>query len=58
MAMGFVFSFLYAMGISLGFGGIFNPVLAAWGPILFFSSIGFYMVLTLDSEEIIPVLKV
>mgnify|MGYP001172094210 FL=1 len=58
MAMGFIFSFLYAMGISLGFGGIFNPALAAWGPILFFSSIGFYMILTLDSEEIIPVLKV
>ena len=58
MAMGFTFSFLYAMGISLGFGGIFNPTLAAWGPILFFSSIGFYMILTLDSEEIIPVLKV
>jgi len=57
LAMGFVFSFLYAMGISLGFGGVFNPVLAAWGPFLFFLSIGFYLIFTLDSEEIIPGLK-
>ncbi len=40
-------------GTSLGFGGIFNPVFAAWGAILFFSSIGFYMIVTLDSEEVI-----
>ncbi|KMP11309.1 hypothetical protein UR09_03660 [Candidatus Nitromaritima sp. SCGC AAA799-A02] len=58
MAMGFVFSFLYAMGISLGFGGVFSPVLAAWGPFLFFSSIGFYLIFTLDSEEWIPGLKI
>ena len=57
LAMGFIFSFLYAMGISLGFGGVFSPVLAAWGPFLFFSSLGFYLVFTLDSEEIIPGLK-
>jgi lipopolysaccharide export system permease protein len=57
LAMGFVFSFLYAMGISLGFGGVFNPVLAAWGPLLFFCSLGFYLIFTLDSEEIIPGLK-
>jgi lipopolysaccharide export system permease protein len=54
LAMGFVFSFLYAMGISLGFGGIFSPVLAAWGPFVFFSSLGFYLIFTLDSEETIP----
>lgn len=57
LAMGFVFSFLYAMGISLGFGGIFNPILAAWGPFLLFFSLGFYFIFTLDSEEIIPGLK-
>ena len=57
LAMGFVFSFLYAMGISLGFGGVFSPILAAWGPFVFFSSLGFYLIFTLDSEEIIPGLK-
>jgi len=57
LAMGFVFSFLYAMGISLGFGGVFSPILSAWGPFLFFLSLGFYLIFTLDSEEIIPGLK-
>ena len=57
LSMGFVISFLYAMGISLGFGGIFNPILAAWGPFLFFLSVGFYFIFTLDSEELIPGLK-
>ena len=57
LAMGFVFSFLYAMGISLGFGGFFSPLLAAWGPFLFFSSLGFYLIFTLDSEYVIPRLK-
>ncbi|MDP7557375.1 MAG: hypothetical protein QF687_05780 [Nitrospinaceae bacterium] len=27
LAMGFVFSFLYAMGVSLGYGGFFSPLL-------------------------------
>jgi len=57
LAMGFVFSFLYAMGVSLGFGGFFNPILAAWGPFLLFSSLGFYLLFTLDSEYVIPRLK-
>ena len=57
LAMGFVFSFLYAMGISLGFGGIFSPLFAAWGPFLLFSSLGFYLLFTLDSEYVIPRLK-
>ena len=58
LVMGFVFSFLYAMGVSLGFGGFFSPLLAAWGPFLYsFSSLGFYLLLTLDSEYIIPRLK-
>jgi lipopolysaccharide export system permease protein len=57
LAVGFVFSFLYAMGVSLGFGGFFTPLFAAWGPFLFFSSLGFYLIFTLDSEYIIPWLK-
>jgi lipopolysaccharide export system permease protein len=57
LAVGFVFSFLYAMGVSLGFGGFFSPLFAAWGPLLFFSSLGFYLIFTLDSEYIIPWLK-
>lgn len=54
LAMGFVFSFLYAVGISLGHGGTFGPVLAAWGPIALFTAGGFYLILTLDSEKILP----
>jgi lipopolysaccharide export system permease protein len=57
LAMGFVFSFLYAMGVSLGYGGFFSPLFAAWGPFLFFSSLGFYLLFTLDSEYIIPRLE-
>jgi lipopolysaccharide export system permease protein len=57
LAVGFVFSFFYAMGVSLGFGGFFSPLFAAWGPFLFFSSLGFYLIFTLDSEYIIPWLK-
>ena len=58
LAMGFVFSFLYAMGVSLGFGGFFSPLFAAWGPFILFSSLGFYLLFTLDSEYIIPRLRV
>jgi len=54
LAMGFVFSFLYAMGVSLGYGGFFSPLFAAWGPFLLLSSLGFYLLFTLDSEYIIP----
>ena len=54
LAMGFVFSFLYAMGVSLGYGGFFSPLFAAWAPFLLFSSLGFYLLFTLDSEYIIP----
>ena len=57
LAMGFVFSFLYAMGVSLGFGGFFSPLFAAWGPFILFSSLGFYLLFTLDSEYIIPRLR-
>jgi len=55
LAMGFAFSFLYTVGISLGYGGTFGPVLAAWGPNIFFTSVGFYLILTLDSERILPI---
>lgn len=51
LALGFAFSFLYAMGISLGHGGTFSPLLAGWGINLIFSSLGFYLLLTLDSEH-------
>lgn len=55
LGAGFIFSFFYAMGISLGYGGTFNPVLATWGPILLFTCIGFYMILTIDSEKLLPI---
>jgi lipopolysaccharide export system permease protein len=57
LAMGFVFSFFYALGVSLGYGGFFSPLFAAWGPFLLFSSLGFYLLFTLDSEYIIPRLR-
>ena len=55
IAMGFAFSFLYAMGISLGKGGTFDPILAAWGPNLLFTVLGFYLLLTMDSEKAFPI---
>ena len=51
LAMGFLFSFLYALSISLGRGGTFDPILAAWGPNLLFTAIGFYLLLTMDSKK-------
>ena len=55
IAMGFAFSFLYAMGISLGKGGTFDPILATWGPNLLFTVLGFYLLLTMDSEKAFPI---
>ena len=55
LAMGFVFSFLYAISISLGRGGTFDPILAAWGPNVLFTALGFYLLLTLDSEKAFPI---
>ena len=43
IAMGFIFSFIYAMSISLGKGGTFDPILATWGPNLLFTVLGFYL---------------
>ena len=57
LSVGFLFSFLYAMGVSLGHGGFFSPIFAAWGPLLLFASFGFYLLLTLDSEYVIPRLR-
>ncbi len=55
LAMGFVFFFLYALSISLGRGGTFDPILAAWGPNLLFTALGFYFLLTIDSEKAFPI---
>lgn len=55
LAMGFAFSFLYALSISLGRGGTFDPILSAWGPNLLFTSLGFYLLLTMDSEKAFPI---
>lgn len=55
LAMGFVFSFLYALSISLGRGGTFDPIMAAWGPNLLFTALGFYLLLTMDSEKAFPI---
>ncbi|MFQ5481539.1 MAG: LPS export ABC transporter permease LptG [Nitrospinaceae bacterium] len=55
LAMGFVFAFFYAMGISLGHGGTFDPVLAAWGPAGLFVCLGFYLLLTMDSDSLLPI---
>lgn len=55
LALGLAFSFFYAMGISLGHGGTFDPLMAAWGPLLIFACIGIYLILTLDSERLLPI---
>jgi len=55
LLMGFAFSFVYALGISLGRGETLEPALSAWGPIALFLSLGFYLILTLDSERLLPV---
>tara|TARA_B100000686_G_C16768254_1_gene963286 strand:- start:407 stop:1537 length:1131 start_codon:yes stop_codon:yes gene_type:complete len=55
LVLGFLFSFVYAISISLGHGGTFDPVMAAWGPNILFASIGFYLVMTLDSTRVFPV---
>lgn len=54
LAIGVAFSFFYAMCVSMGRGGTFDPVFATWGPIALFSAIGFYFLLTIDSEKPLP----
>ena len=55
LALGLTFSFFYALGISLGHGGTFDPLMAAWGPLLIFAFLGVYLLLTLDSEKLLPI---
>ena len=55
LVTGFIFSFFYALGISLGYKGVFSPFMAAWGPCLLFICIGFYLLLTIDSEKLLPI---
>ncbi|MGP0628493.1 LPS export ABC transporter permease LptG [Nitrospina sp. 32_T5] len=55
LAIGFLFFFFYATSISLGQKGTFEPVLAAWGPCLLFITVGLYLLLTLDSEKVLPI---
>ena len=57
LAIGVSFSFFYAMCLSLGRGGTFDPIMATWGPIVLFTSMGFYLILTIDSEKSLPFLK-
>ena len=57
LSMGVGFSFFYAMAVSLGRGGTFGPLLAAWGPIALFTAIGFYLILTLDNEKVLPFME-
>lgn len=54
LAIGVSFSFFYAMCVSMGRGGTFDPVFATWGPIALFTAIGFYLLLTMDSEKPLP----
>ncbi len=54
LAIGVSFSFFYAMCVSMGRGGTFDPVFATWGPIVLFTAIGFYLLLTIDSEKPLP----
>lgn len=54
LAIGVGFSFFYAMCVSLGRGGAFDPVFATWGPVALFMAIGFYLLLTIDSEKPLP----
>ncbi|NIQ02333.1 MAG: LPS export ABC transporter permease LptG [Nitrospinaceae bacterium] len=54
LGIGFLFSFFYAVSISLGRGETFDPIMAAWGPIALFTCIGLYLILTLDSDRLLP----
>jgi lipopolysaccharide export system permease protein len=54
LGIGVAFSFFYAMCVSMGRGGTFDPVFATWGPIVLFTAIGFYLLLTIDSEKPLP----
>lgn len=55
LVIGLVFFFFYATAISLGHQGLFSPALAGWGPCLLFITVGLYLLLTLDSERLLPI---
>ncbi len=52
--LGFSYYFIFSMGISLGYGGTLPPFLAAWGPNLILIAMGLYLILTIDSESLLP----
>lgn len=54
LGLGLAVSFVYALGISMGHGGTFSPALAGWGANALFASLGFYLLLTLDSDQRFP----
>jgi len=55
--LGFSYYFIFSLGISLGYGGTLPPFLAAWGTNLLFTAMGLYLILTLDSETLLPSLS-
>ena len=55
LVIGFLFFFVYATAVSLGHQGTFSPVLAGWGPCALFIAVGLYLLLTLDSEKVLPI---
>ena len=54
IVLGFSYYFVFSFGISLGHGGTLPPVMAAWGPNLFFVAAGLYFILAIDSETFLP----
>jgi lipopolysaccharide export system permease protein len=54
LTIGVAFSFFYAMCVSMGRSGTFDPAFATWSPIVLFTAIGFYLLLTIDSEKPLP----
>lgn len=54
---GFSYYFIFSMGISLGYGGTLPPFLSAWGPHCIFTALGLYLILTIDSETLLPSLS-
>ena len=55
--IGFIYYYLFSMSISLGHGGTLPPWLSAWGVNIIAVAIGFYMLLTIDSNVSNPVFK-
>lgn len=55
--IGWVYFYLYSMGISLGHEGILPPWLSAWGLNIIAVAIGSYMILTIDTDVSAPFSK-